>query len=84
MKKTRIITFVAVLVLSGGADAAGLRVQDMRVRDPYVVNVGGERPYIMYMSDTWLYGKAGVSISRSADLENWTEPENVLKAPDWL
>lgn len=83
MKKPYIIPLIAICFSAGSVVAAGLRTQDLRVRDPYVVTVGGERPYIMYMSDTWLNGKAGVSISRSADLENWSAPENVLKAPDW-
>ena len=56
---------------------------ELRVRDPFVVTVGGDRPYLLYMSDSWLNGTAGVSVSTSADLVHWSAPQNVMKAPDW-
>ena len=58
-------------------------VDSLRVRDPFVVTVGGERPYRLYMSDNWLDGTVGVSVSESADLVSWTKPRNVMKAPAW-
>lgn len=77
-----------VLIVSFGAACVAdatefVRLEQLRVRDPYVINAGGEMPYRLYMSDTWLDGTAGVSVSCSADLVNWTKPKNVLKAPEW-
>lgn len=62
---------------------SSLFVTDLRVRDPYVVVLDGERPYHLYMSDSWLNGSSGVSVSTSSDLVHWSPPRNVMKAPDW-
>ena len=64
------------------------------MRDPFIVNAGGERPYLLFMSDSWRKTGRGsanwcpagvqtVSVSRSADLVNWSEPETCMTAPEW-
>ena len=63
------------------SDDDSLFLAELRVRDPFVVNAGGERPYHLYMSDNWLDGTPGVSVSTSSDLIHWSKPKNVMKPP---
>jgi len=75
------IVIFAISLVAGAA--LGVPLDSFRVRDPFVVTVGGDRPYRLYMSENWLSGQAGISVSSSADLVDWSEPKNVMKAPDW-
>ena len=80
---TAVLRFTPETGRTAAEDSAPYRLADLRVRDPFIVNVGGECPYLLYMSDSWLDGTAGVSVSRSRDLVSWTKPQNVMRAPGW-
>ena len=88
MHMTRFVLALSAVLLPtlvGWAEKS-YRLEDFRVRDPFIVNAGGERPYLLFMSDSWrktgrgspkwcVPGVQTVSVSRSADLVRWSEPE---------
>lgn len=58
-----------------------VKTADFRVRDPFVVLDGGT--YHLICAEPWFGGK-GVNVLKSRDLENWTEPREVMKVPEKL
>lgn len=89
-----VLAFCAILLAFPGRAEKTYRLEDFRVRDPFIVNAGGERPYLLFMSDSWRKtgrsspnwcapGVQTVSVSRSADLVRWSEPETCMTAPEW-
>lgn len=62
------------LCLLGGAEGQVPR-ESFRVRDPFVLVAEGK--YWLYESTSWT-GDWGVSVRTSGDLENWSEPRQVM------
>ena len=87
----------SVLVLSAALSAILLRAEcvspqaalpeaaftraEFRIRDPFVLADGGV--YYLYESKPWDGGR-GVFVRRSADLEHWTDKQQVMRVADDL
>ena len=85
----------SVLVLSAALSAILLRAEcvspqaalpeaaftraEFRIRDPFVLADGGV--YYLYESKPWDGGR-GVFVRRSADLEHWTDKQQVMRVAD--
>ena len=69
------------LVGASSAETYPLRVDDLRIRDPFVVVADGT--YLMYESKPW-YGGKSVNVFESKDLIHWSERKSVMTIPETL
>lgn len=93
MKRTKLIFFscCAFFLCSSGnlfakQETEVKRVEDIYIRDPYILSVEKEQMYYMYRSAsvTNEHGKTvgGVQVFKSKDLKNWTGPVQVCELPE--
>ena len=93
MKRTKLIFFAccAFFLCSSGnlfakQETEVKRVEDIYIRDPYILPVEKEQMYYMYRSAsvTNEHGKTvgGVQVFKSKDLKNWTGPVQVCELPE--
>ncbi len=84
-------TLILYLVLCSfiGANAQNLTLDDIHIRDPYIMPVEAEGAYYMYASSSTREGDnhyGGVIAYKSKDLKTWTGPVRVFDVPrdNWL
>ena len=66
------------VVVPSGEPETFVRSADLHCRDPFVLAADGQ--YLLYQTATY-DGRCGMSVRASRDLENWTEPREVLRVP---
>ncbi|MBP3774088.1 MAG: family 43 glycosylhydrolase [Bacteroidaceae bacterium] len=89
MKKKTFLSLLCTF-LAIGAPAQTLLLEDIHIRDPYIVADGKTRTYYMYGSHghTAADGRerGGVQVYTSKDLRHWTAPQQVFTVPEdnWI
>ena len=77
---------VAAVALSFAQESARLQLQDIFIRDPYILPVENEHTYYMYASSTTTDANGekigGVKVYKSRDLQHWTEAKQVCVIPE--
>src|SRR5690606_39430824 len=87
--KNSILTIALVLFCGTAAFSQNavktVRINDLHVRDPYIVADKEAQLYYLYKSSMVEAGdlrKSGVVVYKSRDLENWEGPYTVFTTPD--
>ena len=69
---------------SGEPEGADVRLNDLRIRDPYVLADAGSGSYLLYGTtdpDPWSGPGVGFDAYRSDDLEHWSGPIEAFRPP---
>ena len=79
MKHSVVVRIAALTILGAlGFVARAVSGSDFGCRDPFVLAEDG--CYLLYQAATY-DGRCGMSVRASFDLDNWTEPREVLRVP---
>ncbi len=66
-----------LFLLAQGALAAGIPLENIYIRDPFILPVQHERTYYLVASS----GRS-VTVRQSEDLKTWGEPKTVFAMPE--
>lgn len=84
MKKMKNTALFLSLLLSVSVIGQTIKLEDIYIRDPYILTADGQ--YYLYRTVTEINmdGKqiGGVEVFSSKDLRNWSGPEKVFTVPD--
>lgn len=75
----RTVTTIISLLLALGLNAQSLSLQDIHIRDPFILVDNGT--YYLYASSS-VDGAGGVAVYTSKDLQNWTAKKQVMTLPE--
>lgn len=75
----RPISLLALILLAFSLQAQNLTLQDIHIRDPFILVDGGT--YYLYASSS-VDGVGGVAVYTSKDLQNWTDRKQVMTIPE--
>ncbi len=75
----RAVAFVSLFLLAFGLNAQNLTLQDIHIRDPFIL-VDSDT-YYLYASSS-VDGVGGVAVYTSKDLQSWTEKKQVMTIPE--
>ena len=84
MKKISLLAILVMAVSMSFAQTKTLKLEDINIRDPYILPVEKEGVYYMYASSSVREnGKAygGMVAYKSRDLKNWEGPIRVFDVP---
>lgn len=80
----RHISFMALLGFACSAFA--LNIEDINIRDPFILTDSARQIYYMYRTADSIMGggtvRGGVEVFTSRDLKNWNGPQTVMRIPD--
>ncbi|GJM30975.1 MAG: glycosyl hydrolase family 43 [Cyclobacteriaceae bacterium] len=86
--KTDLIAILLFLLISPTicGQSSGLKLEDIRVRDPFILPVPETNTYYLYAQKRNKIGsrpeEVGVEVYKSKDLKLWDGPYSVFQAPD--